>query len=142
MASQSHESLTSFRKVSVSSNRKFGVTVGLILAFLAVWPVIRHHQPVRVWLLALGGVLVLLGLVAPKLLEPLNKLWFRLGLLLAKITNPVVMGVMYFAAVVPFGWFMRLRGHDLLRLKRDDTSDTYWIERDATAPTSSLTKQF
>lgn len=142
MATQSHESLTSFRKVSVSSSRRFGVTVGLILAFLAVWPVIRHHQPVRPWLLAVGGVLVLLGLVAPRLLDPLNHLWFRFGLLLARITNPIVMGIMYFAAVVPLGWFIRLRGHDLLRLRHDDKSESYWIERGASAPASALTKQF
>ena len=142
MATQSHESLTSFRKVSVSSSRKFGVTVGLILAFLAIWPVVRHHQPVRLWLLAIGGALVFLGLIAPRVLDPLNKLWFRFGLLLARITNPVVMGVMYFVAVVPLGWLIRQRGHDLLRLRRSGKIDSYWIERDPTAPPSSLIKQF
>ncbi len=141
MATQSHESLTSFRKVSISSERRFGVTVGLILAFLAVWPLIRHHQPIRLWLLAVAAVLVGLGLVAPKLLGPLNKLWFRLGMLLAALTNPIVMGVMYFAAVVPLGWFIRKRGHDLLRLRRDDKAGSYWIERDHAVP-ASLTKQF
>lgn len=141
MATQSHESLTSFRKVSISSERRFGVTVGLIFAFLAVWPLIRHHHPVRWWLLAVAIILVGLGLAAPKLLAPLNKLWFRLGMLLASITNPIVMGIMYFAAVVPLGWVIRKRGHDLLRLRLDAKADSYWIDRDQAA-TASLTKQF
>ena len=141
MATQSHESLTSFRKVTISSERRFGVTVGLILAVLAVWPLIRHHQPVRLWLLVIAAVLVGLGLVAPKLLAPVNKLWFRFGLLLTAVTNPIVMGIMYFAAVVPLAWFIRLRGHDLLRLRRDAAADSYWIERDHSA-TAPLTKQF
>lgn len=141
MATQSHESLTSFRKVSASSNRKFGVTVGLVLVFIALWPAVRHHHPVRLWLVLIGAALAIFGLVAPNMLESLNKLWFRLGLLLARITNPIVMGIMFFVAVVPFGWVLRLRGRDLLRLRHDSGASSYWIARDLTA-TPSLTKQF
>lgn len=141
MATQSHESLTSFRKVSTGSDRKFGVTVGLILSFIAVWPLIRHHASVRFWLLAIGLLLVVLGVAAPKLLAPLNKLWFKLGMVLAAVTNPIVMGAMYYLAVVPFGWVLRARGRDLLRLKRDASAKTYWIERDETT-SGSLAKQF
>ena len=138
---QSHEDLTSFRAVSAGSNRKFGVTVGSIAVFLAVWPLIRHHHPVRWLLLVVGAALVGLGLLRPALLAPVNRLWFRLGMLLSSITNPIVMGIMYYAAVVPLGAILRLRGHDLLRLRRDSEADTYWLprERDVEA---SLRKQF
>ena len=140
MAMQSHESLTSFRRVEASSSRKFGVTVGLILAALAVWPLVRPGHPVRIWLLAIGIVLVALGLARPRLLDPLNAAWFRLGLLLTRITNPIVMGIMFFAAVVPLALLVRWRGQDLLRLARSDSVETYWIDR--TEPATSLTKQF
>ena len=81
-----------------------------------------------------------LGLVAPRVLDPVNALWFRLGLLLARITNPVVMGVMFFAAVVPIAWLVRRRGHDLLRLQPHPEVNSYWIER--SAEPGSLAKQF
>ena len=84
--SQSHESLSSFRKVAASSNRKFGVTVGGILVVLALWPLVRHHHP-RVALLVIGGVLLACGIVLPAVLAPVNKLWFRLGMLLASVTS-------------------------------------------------------
>lgn len=141
MTTQSHEPLTSFRTVAAGSSRKFGVTVGLILCVLAVVPLIRHHAPIRWWLLAIGLVLFAFGLVAPRWLDPVNRLWFRLGLLLARITNPVVMGVMFFCAVVPFAWLIRRLGHDLLRLRRDPDAASYWIPKDA-AGTAPLTKQF
>jgi len=141
VATQIHESLTSFRKVSASSSRRFGVTVGLILVFLAAWPAIRHHQPVRLWLGAIGLVLFLLGLAIPRVLDPLNSLWFKLGLGLARVTNPIVMGIMFFGGMVPLGWLMRWLGHDLLRLRRATEAETYWIVRDS-ASASSLTKQF
>lgn len=140
MATQSHESLTSFRRVEASSSRKFGVTVGGLFCALALWPVVRHGAPPRLGLLVLGGALAALGLVLPRVLDPLNALWFKLGLLLARLTNPVVMGVMFFGAVVPLGWVLRRRGKDLLRLRRPDGATTYWIER--TEPATSLTKQF
>ena len=145
MATQSHESLTSFRSIEASSSRKFGVTVGAILCVLALLPVLRHpfaHDVAhpRFVLLGIGAALLVLGLVAPRVLDPLNALWFKLGILLTKITNPVVMGVMYFAAVVPLGWLLRRQGKDLLRLQHNATAESYWIER--TGPASPLTKQF
>lgn len=141
MATQSHESLTSFRRVEASSDRKFGITVGLILCAIALWPIVRHHASPRIWLLIIGAALVALGVVAPRVLAPLNKAWLRLGLLLATITNPIVMGAMYFLAVVPFGVVLRKQGRDLLSLKKDPQAASYWIERDPNEKTS-LAKQF
>ena len=140
MTSQSHETLASFRKVSVSSNRKFGLTVGAILCAMSLLPLL-HHGPVRVWLLALGAFVFLAGAAVPAVLTPANQLWFRFGLLLGRITNPIVMGVLFFAVMVPIGWILRWRGHDLLRLKRDPNAASYWIHRDPDA-TPSLQKQF
>ena len=139
--SATHETLASFRATERSSSRKFGLTVGAILCALAVWPALRHGHPVRLWLLVPGLGLVLLGLVAPRLLEPLNRAWFRLGLGLARVTNPVVMGAMYVLAVVPIAWLIRRRGHDLLSLKREPDASTYWIAR-AGSPPAPLTKQY
>ena len=140
MTSQSHETLASFRKVSAGSPRKFGLTVGAILCALAVVPML-HGQPARLWLLVPGAILVLLGAAAPAVLTPLNGLWFRFGLLLGRVTNPLVMGVLFFAVMVPIGWMLRRSGKDLLRLQRDPAAESYWIARDPAAA-SSLQKQF
>ena len=64
------------------------------------------------------------ALVCPAVLKPLNWAWFRFGLLLHAVVNPIVMGLLFFVAVTPTGWIMRLRGKDLLRLKREPQSDT------------------
>ena len=141
VTSQSHEVLASFRKVSVGSDRKFGLTVGAILAALSLLPLL-HGKPPRPWLLALGLVLFGLGLLAPRALGPLNRLWFRFGLLLGQITNPIVMGILFFLVMVPMGWILRRRGHDLLSLRRDGGADTYWIAREPQSARSSLKNQF
>jgi hypothetical protein len=74
-------------------------------------------------------------------LTPLNRAWFKLGLLLNKIVSPIVMGFLFFGVVTPFAWF--LRGKDLLSLKLKPEAETYWIDREPPGPArGSLTKQF
>ena len=82
-------------------------------------------------------------MLAPKLLAPFNRLWARFGLLLHRITSPLVLGIMFFAVITPMGWIMRALGKDLLRLKIDPAATSYWIARTPPGPTpESLKDQF
>ena len=81
--------------------------------------------------------------LAPKLLVPFNRLWARFGLLLHRITSPLVLGIMFFVVITPMGWIMRALGKDLLRLKIDPAATSYWIARTPPGPTpESLKEQF
>lgn len=139
---QTHENVSSFRKVVLGSNRKFGLTFGLILSLLGVWPIV-HHQPPRWGLVVAAAVFAAFALAAPDRLTPLNRAWFKLGLLLNRIVNPVIMGLMFFAAVTPLGWAMRKMGGDLLGLTIKREADSYWTLRE-TSPSGQgdMTKQF
>ena len=77
----------------------------------------------------------------PNLLEPLNRAWFRLSLLLNRIVNPIVMLLIYLLAIVPSGLIMQLL-RDPLRKKRACREDSYWSVRDPSASSSSMTQQF
>ena len=73
---------------------------------------------------------------------PLNRAWFKLGLGLNRIVNPVLMAILFFGAVVPLGWYLRRRGEDLLRVKMKPQA-TYWIAREPPGPApNSMKKQF
>jgi hypothetical protein len=86
---------------------------------------------------------LMLALVAPKLLAPLNKLWMKLGLLLGKIVNPIVMGLLFFLTITPIGLLMRWMGKDQLRRGFDKRSASYWIERRPPGPPpESMKNQF
>ncbi len=54
-----------------------------------------------------------------KLLTPLNKLWFKFGMILGAIVAPVVMGAVFFLVVTPIGIFMKIMGKDLINKKHD-----------------------
>ncbi len=59
------------------------------------------------------------------------------------IINPIVMGLVFYGAIVPMGIILRLRGKDLLRLKWAADAKSYWIERLPPGPgPASMSKQF
>ena len=81
--------------------------------------------------------------LAPRLLHPLNRVWFALGLLLHHVVNPVVMALMFYGAILPMALLLRALGKDLLRLKREPQAASYWIAREPPAPApDSMSKQF
>jgi len=88
----------------------------------------------------LSLVFLVLGVLNSKFLTPLNKLWIRFGILLGSIVSPIVMGAVFFIVVTPTGIIMRLLGKDLLRINKNKTISTYWINRDKQKTT--MKKQF
>ena len=111
-----------------SSDRSFGFVFATVFALIGCWPLLRW-QPPRLWALAIAAAFALLALIRPQILRPLNRVWLALGRLLHKIVSPLVMGIIFFTVVTPTGWMMRLRGKDVLSLKRRSDLDSYWIKR-------------
>ncbi len=140
----SHESLNrSFRKAAgSSSDRSFGFVFTAVFAIVALWP-LRHVfavESIRLpWLAASAAVLVA-ALAAPAVLAPFNRVWTRIGLLLHRIVNPVIMTLLFHGVFTPIGFLMRLSGKDPLRTKREPGATTYWVPR--TTPPGSLKNQF
>jgi len=137
-----HEPLREHRRVVMGSDRSFGLVFAGIFALIACWPALRHGEAVRWW--ALGASLVFLGLsiFADERLAPLNRLWFKFGLALHTVIGPVVMGLLFFGAVLPVGLVLRAAGKDLLRLRPSDEI-SYWIRRDPPGPgPKSMSQQF
>jgi hypothetical protein len=69
-----------------------------------------------------------------------NLAWFKFGLLLHRIVNPLIMSLVYYVSVVPTGLIMRALGRDLRRLKIDRDADTYWISRQPPGPAPETMK--
>ena len=57
-------------------------------------------------------------IINANLLLPLNKLWMRFGLLLSRIISPIILGIIFFGLVTPYGLIMSMFGRDELRLKK------------------------
>jgi hypothetical protein len=132
-AAATHEDLARNEKIHGSSDRSFGFTFAGFFILVAGWPLVRGASP-RGWAAVVGLLFLAVALVRPGLLAPLNRLWFRIGLLLHRIVNPLVMGAMFYGVITPIGLVMRWRGRDALRLRVDPSAPTYWIERRPPGP--------
>lgn len=142
MGSGLHEEFSREHAVEAASNKRFGLVVGSIaVAFGCVrtW----LHAEIGVFaaiLIALGLLLVIAALIKPDVLEPANRAWAKLGLLLHKVTNPIFLGGMYVVAIVPTGLMMRAFGVDPMGLRRS-RGDSYWIARGKTGSTAQSLEQ-
>ncbi len=123
-----HERLEYVEDLQGSSDRVFGLVFGVFWSVVALAPLIKGG-PIRVWAIVLAAAFLVTSLIMPTLLGPLNRLWQRFGRLLRSFTNPIVMAILFFSTVVPFGLIMRLLKRDVLRLKSEPGSVTYWIPR-------------
>ena len=125
------------------SDRKLGLTLGIACLVLAGWLLFRGRGGVG-WVSAIGGLFLVLALVAPVLLRPVNIAWMKLGMLLNAIVSPVVLGIVFFGLITPIALFMRVRGRDALRLRVDPEARTYWVSREPPGPdpVQSFPQQF
>ena len=126
--------------VNLGSDRSFGLVFAAVFSAIAVWPVLAGNE-LYWWALAIAVGFLAPALMFPRVLAPLNRAWFRFGLLLGRIISPVVMAIIFFAAVVPTALVVKLARKDLLRLKRNPQAETYWIERDESV-SGSMRDQF
>ena len=124
--------------IKLPSNRSFGLVFFVVFLIVALYPLI-NNEDIRVWSLIICLLFILLGLLNSKILTPLNKIWFKFGLLLGRFISPIVMGTIFFFVVTPIGFLMRIIGKDLLNLKFNKEK-SYWIEKKG--PKSKMKNQF
>lgn len=140
----SHETYRDQGPRKKASDRSFGFVFAVVFAIIAAAQAYFMRLD---WALGLASVALLFAVVAmvrPSILKPLNWLWTRFGLLLHKITNPIILGAIFFLVCAPMGMAMRLFGFDPLRTRaRGPAPDSYWISREPPGPEpESMTRQF
>ena len=116
-------------RLSAEEGRKFGVTVGAALLALAGVDWWRGHGASAQALGALGGLLILAGLLVPAQLGPVERAWMGLSHAISRITTPVFLAVVYFLVITPTGIAMRLAGRHTLR-PRATPGGGFWAARD------------
>jgi hypothetical protein len=109
--------------------RKFGLLVGGVFLLLGGWFLFRH-RPVWPWFLFPGMLLVLLGLIAPRMLRTVHIAWMGLAFTLGLAVSTVLLTLFYFLVVTPLALAGRLGGKDFLSEKLVPQAKSYWLPRD------------
>ena len=138
-ASSTHEHLSHDDAVTVGSERAFGVVFAVVFAIIAAWP-LTDGGDIRAWAAIACGAFLVVSFLVPGLLKPLNIIWFKFGLLLHRIVNPLVMGFLFFLTITPIALLLRLFGKDPLQRKLDPNAESYWIERTPPGPAPETMK--
>ena len=125
-------------EIKIGSNRSFGIVFFVVFLLISIYPLI-YDENIRYWSLIFSLIFLILGFLNSKLLTPLNKIWFKIGILLGKIISPLIMGIIFFLVVTPIGFLMRMLKKDLLNLNFNNNK-SYWIEK--TEPKSKMKNQF
>ena len=114
------------KRSSYRSEREFGVAVGAVLLLLSLWWIYRgKFQSVAYYVLFVGSLLVLLGLLWPRLLVLPNRLWMAFASLLSYISTRIILAVVFFGILTPIGLIKRMMGWDPLR-RREGLKQSYW----------------
>jgi hypothetical protein len=121
------------KTLRLPSNRSFGWTFSGIFLIVGAYGFWRGGAALS-WLLVLAVLTAAVTLTRESWLTPLNRAWMRLGELLGRVVNPLVLGLIFFGVFTPVGVLMRLCGRDAMARRFAPALKTYWLERDPPGP--------
>jgi hypothetical protein len=128
-------------KTVTPSNSSFGYFFSLIF-FVAAFFVGQKSLLLAFFLLITSFFLIVIAFKSPVILALPNKLWFRFGVFLGHVLNPIVLGLIYFLIFTPLSIFMRVFRRDELKI-RQQKKLTYWTVRmQSEIEPSSFLRQF
>tara|TARA_B100001123_G_C15152693_1_gene964140 strand:- start:477 stop:884 length:408 start_codon:yes stop_codon:yes gene_type:complete len=123
------------KEKKISANRKFGFLFSVMFAFGIIF--LSTKKPVDPeYLLPLVLIFLItfmLSIFYPNALSPFNSVWMKFGMIIGKIMNPIIMGLIFFGMFTPIAIFLRLIGRDELRLKKTNI-DSFWKQRNSMEP--------
>jgi len=123
----------------MNRNQKFGLLFFIIFLSLSFFP-FQLTISFNYIFFSIAIFFVIITILNLKLLGVLRNIWIKLGEYLGYIIAPIVMGIVFFLIITPIGLALKLIGRDLLRLKFDETNNSYWIKRDKDI--NSMKKQY
>jgi hypothetical protein len=120
--------------VTDAQARKSAMLVAAVLLAVAAWNLYRGRMTVVLVFGALGGALVIAGLLVPPAARAFHTAWMRFAVALGHVNSRVLLTLVYYLGVTPYGFVTRLVGRDPLR-RRGGRAGSYWVERKATRQT-------
>ena len=104
--------------------------VSTVLILVGGWQLYRQiHSIARIGLWSVGGFLVLSGLLMPKTLVPVYKVWMGLATVLGWINTRIVQGLIFYLTFTPISLVMCLSGRYPLTQRIDRSTNSYWVDK-------------
>ena len=120
--------MNKFFKNKNKSNKSFGIIFFIVFLIIGLWPLI-NGEDVRIWSILVSLPFLILGILNSRILSPLSYVWIKLGIIMGKFISPIIMAIIFYLLISPFGIVMRIFGRDLL-MKKYSKKSSYWIKRE------------
>ncbi|HEX7955530.1 MAG TPA: SxtJ family membrane protein [Pyrinomonadaceae bacterium] len=117
--------------VTDAQARKSALLVAAVLLGIAAWNLYRGRTTVVIVFGSLGGALVVAGLLVPAAARAFHVAWMRFAVALGHVNSRVLLTLVYYLVVTPYGIVSRLVRRDPLR-RRGEAAESYWVERKTT----------
>ncbi len=116
------------KQLDAKGLREFGlVTGGIVAGLFGLFLPWLFDSGIPVWPWILAVILALWAIIAPNTLEPVYRVWMRIGFLTGSVTTPLILGFVFFLVVLPTALVMRLIGHDPMARQLDEGVPTYRV---------------
>ena len=120
--------MNKFFKKKNKSNKSFGIIFFIVFLIIGLWPLI-NGEDVRIWSILVSLPFLILGILNSRILSPLSYVWIKLGIIMGNFISPIIMAIIFYLLISPFGIVMRIFGRDLL-MKKYSKKSSYWIKRE------------
>ena len=130
------------KKLTIKELREFGLLTGGIITglFGLILPLIRGHSlPLSPWIIAV--VLAGLAIILPKSLDPIYRVWMKIGLALGWVNSRIILSIVFFIILTPMALIMKLLKRDTMIRKFDFQVETYRISSKIN-PSSGMEKPY
>ncbi len=108
------------------AEKEFGLIVGGVFALLGSWWLYRGKFLNAAYVfICLGSVLILFGVLAPRLLVVPRKLWMKLAEAMSYVSSRIILAIVFFLVLTPIGLIKRAMGWDPLQ-RRAGSRDSFW----------------
>lgn len=117
--------------VTRAQARRTALVVAAVLALIAAWQFYRGRTTATAVLVGLAAALALVGLFVPAMARRFHALWMQVAVVLGHVNSRVLLTLMYYLVITPYGLVSRLVGRDPLG-RRGPSRQSYWVERKRT----------
>ena len=108
-----------------AGGRSFGLAFGGLFAVVAIYRAWRGRPDAAIAFAIASAVILLVAFTAPRVLDAPNRVWMRFARALGWINSRILLTLLFFIIITPYGALQRLVGRDRLGRKWHRATPTW-----------------
>ena len=112
------------------SEKNFGYTFSIVFFILSLYFFFKSEENLvySSFFISLTILFLVITFFKPNYFKSLNILWFKFGIIISKIINPIILGLLYFIIFTPFAIWFKIIKRDALKINYN-SNETYWDDK-------------